>query len=248
MATNNATNTSNPITVAQGGTGAATLTGILTGNGTSAITANAVSQYNLVVAGASNAASGIAPSATSGVPLISKGSSANPAYGTGFTINSSGYTNNANQPCFSAYLHTSVTNVTGDGTAYQIIFDTVLFDQASSYNSSTGVFTAPVAGIYAFNVAGLATGVLGTHNTLQFQIIPSSPAVNLQGSYINPYTVAANGGYCGVNTPFIVQLAASATVHFIFQVSGGTKVVGLDGGNTGSSNQIFTWCAGYLIC
>lgn len=69
--------------VAEGGTGAsASLTGILTGNGSSAMTASTVTQYGTVVAGASNAVSSVAPSATSGVPLISQGAAANPAYGT----------------------------------------------------------------------------------------------------------------------------------------------------------------------
>lgn len=70
------------VTVPGGGTGAATLTGVLTGNGTSAITASAVTQYGTVIAGASNAVSSVAPSATSGVPYISQGSSANPVFGT----------------------------------------------------------------------------------------------------------------------------------------------------------------------
>lgn len=68
--------------VAGGGTGAVTLTGVLIGNGTSAVTGNAVTQYDVLVGGASNAISSIAPSATSGVPLISSGSSANPSFGT----------------------------------------------------------------------------------------------------------------------------------------------------------------------
>lgn len=71
-----------PQPVIEGGTGAATLTGVLTGNGTSAVTANAVTQYGTVIAGASNAVTSVAPSATSGVPLISQGAAANPAYGT----------------------------------------------------------------------------------------------------------------------------------------------------------------------
>ncbi len=71
-----------PIPIVAGGTGAATLTGVLTGNGTSAITANTITQYGTVIAGASNAVTSVAPSATSGVPLISQGASANPAYGT----------------------------------------------------------------------------------------------------------------------------------------------------------------------
>ena len=45
--------------VAGGGTGANTLTGILTGNGTSAVTANAVTQHGILIGGASNAASSL---------------------------------------------------------------------------------------------------------------------------------------------------------------------------------------------
>jgi len=65
--------------VAGGGTGATTLTGILTGNGTSAITASAVTQYTTLVAGASNAVSGVGPG-TSGYVLTSNGAGANPSY------------------------------------------------------------------------------------------------------------------------------------------------------------------------
>lgn len=70
------------LVVANGGTGATTLTGVLTGNGTSAITGNAITQYGTLIAGASNAVSSVAPSATSGVPLISQGAASNPVYGT----------------------------------------------------------------------------------------------------------------------------------------------------------------------
>jgi len=71
-----------PAPVVEGGTGAQTLTGVLIGNGTSAVGASTVTQYGTVVAGASNTVASVAPSSTSGVPLISQGSSANPAYGT----------------------------------------------------------------------------------------------------------------------------------------------------------------------
>ncbi len=59
-----------------------TLTGILTANSTSPITASAVSQYTTLVGGASNLVVGVAPSATSGIPLVSGGSAANPSYTT----------------------------------------------------------------------------------------------------------------------------------------------------------------------
>jgi hypothetical protein len=64
MATNNATNTSNPVTVAQGGTGQTTLTnhGVLVGAGTSGISATATG--------------------SSGQLLVSGGASADPVYTT----------------------------------------------------------------------------------------------------------------------------------------------------------------------
>lgn len=85
--------------VAGGGTGAVTLTGVLTGNGTSAITANTVTQYGTVVAGASNAVTSVAPSATSGVPLISQGAASNPAFGT--AVVAGGGTGNASTTAYA---------------------------------------------------------------------------------------------------------------------------------------------------
>lgn len=70
------------LVVANGGTGAATLTGLLTGNGTSAVSATAITQYNVLTGGASNAPNSVAPSATSGVPVISQGAAAQPIFGT----------------------------------------------------------------------------------------------------------------------------------------------------------------------
>jgi hypothetical protein len=70
------------VVVSGGGSGATSLTGVLTGNGTSAFTASAITQHDVLVGGASNAITSVAPSATSGVPFISQGSSSNPVFGT----------------------------------------------------------------------------------------------------------------------------------------------------------------------
>lgn len=67
--------------VAGGGTGANTLTGILTGNGTSAITGSAVSQYTTLVAGSSNLVVGVGPGSV-GEILTSNGAGASPSFQT----------------------------------------------------------------------------------------------------------------------------------------------------------------------
>jgi hypothetical protein len=64
--------------VAGGGTGAVTLTGVLTGNGTSAVTANAVTQFGVVLGGASNAVGSTAVGATGTV--LAGNTGANPTF------------------------------------------------------------------------------------------------------------------------------------------------------------------------
>lgn len=55
----------------------------------------------------------------------------------------------SNQPAF----HATSSNAPTTGT--QWVFNAVTFNQGSNYNSSTGNFTAPVAGVYYFYVFGL---------------------------------------------------------------------------------------------
>ena len=69
-----------PQPVEEGGTGASTITGVLTGNGTSAVTANAVTQYAVLVGGASNAVGNVASVGTSGQVLTSNGAGSNPTF------------------------------------------------------------------------------------------------------------------------------------------------------------------------
>jgi hypothetical protein len=137
-----------PQSVSEGGTGASTLTGVLTGNGTSAITGNTVTQYGVLIGGASNAVSSTAVG-TAGQVLTSNGAGFDPTYqdnasgdvsgpgsstdnavarwnGTGgdtlqdstVIVSDDGEMTNASQPAFLAYLGTQDSNVTGNGTTY----------------------------------------------------------------------------------------------------------------------------------
>ncbi len=116
------------IAVADGGTGASSLTGVLTGNGTSAITGNTVTQYGVLVGGASNAVDSTAVG-TSGDVLTSNGAGVPPTFqaaaGGGGDVSGGGSsTNNA--------------LVRWDGTAGDTIQDSnYLFDDApAAYTGS----------------------------------------------------------------------------------------------------------------
>lgn len=131
------------LVVANGGTGATTLTGVLIGNGTSPVTGNPVTQYDVLVGGASNAIVSVAPSATAGIPLISEGSSTNPAFGTAVVAGGgTGVTT------FTAYAPI-VAGTTSTGAVQQATtgFSTSGFILTSTGASSVPTFQAPAASV-----------------------------------------------------------------------------------------------------
>lgn len=145
------------------------------------------------------------------------------------TCNASNYVNNSSQPLCVATVTSTVNNVTGDATNYQIIFDTVVINHSSSYNVSTGVFTAPVAGNYLVtgsvglnNIsAGHTGGIIGMYFT----------AGAFQTSALN-YAAAADAN-SNIVLPFnaIQAMALNDVVHVSVAVEGSTKTINLLGAN-----------------
>jgi hypothetical protein len=126
---------------------------------------------------------------------------------------------NSTQPAFVAYQSATVSNVTGDGTQYTILFDTVVRDQASNYSAGTGTFTAPVTGMYLFTSTVF----------VQFQAVVTTLQLFFAASP-NNYTIEfTNAGtiYANSNTSLagsaIIYLTATQTCHVTLISSGGTK-------------------------
>ena len=109
------------------------------------------------------------------------------ATGKVLTSDSSGNGTWATNPvpgyAFSAYLTNSISNVTGNGTVYTIVYDTTLVNASSVYSTSTGLFTAPVNGIYQFNYQILVATTSGSpyYSTMNALII-----INGTQLYKNP--------------------------------------------------------------
>lgn len=282
MVTNNIINTSKPVPVASGGTGASTLTGIVIGHGTSAMTGNAVTQHDVLVGGASNAITSIAPSATSGVPLISQGAAADPIFGTvgiagggtnatsfattngvvkydgtrlvtssALTLSAANVLQNTAQPCFFVYLNTTSSNVTGDGTTYPVLYDTVLFDQASNITlNSAGktIFTAPVTGKYLFNVTwNLVWNYGAGDQNVITTFVPSSGNIYRTAEWASQLT-SVGSTFQGQSNTVILPLTASETVYFQVFLNGASAKNGtLRGLAIASTIQLNYW-SGYLLC
>lgn len=125
--------------------------------------------------------------------LVSGGTGLAPAFSSTPLITSGVMTNTA-QPSFSAYKSSSTNNVTGDGTAYTILFDTVITNVGSSYVSGTGTFTAPVTGKYLLTFGVYVNG--GTIISSNFMQIVTTTRTYL--TYPAPYPTTGFSGFISV--------------------------------------------------
>lgn len=157
-------------------------------------------------------------------------------------IDSSNRTTNTAQPCFNASLSSTQNDVTGDGTVYTIIYNTVAFDQNSNYNSGTGVFTAPLTGLYLFCFNVGLTGLTSSHTSGRLNLLWNADRVDcISGNFwtkANPVTNFTIQGRV------MLYLTASDTIQVQVLVTNGTKVVDI----VGSSVPSRSWFAGYLMC
>lgn len=154
---NSSTNQMGAVTtvpVANGGTGAATLTGILTGNGTSAVTANAVTQHGVLIGGASNAASSLGVAATGTV--LAGATGADPAFTatpsvTSITLSSgtalSNYVEGTFTPTVVGLATTGTATYVTQSGVYTRIGRQLFYYITVSWNTGTGTGQLAINGL-----------------------------------------------------------------------------------------------------
>lgn len=142
------------------------------------------------------------------------------------------------QCSFLALLNTGTGNVTGDGTIYTVICDNVVFDQSSSYNPATGIFTAPVTGNYVFGASINTQGLTAGMNVYALQCATTARTYRLiEMGAINPSTSSQT---LQIASSVFTRMSAGDTAHFTIQVAGGAKVVSLQAAG-------ISYCYGYLL-
>jgi C1q domain len=158
--------------------------------------------------------------------------------GTSATVSLSPTVVNSNQPLFFAYLNATVTNVTGDGTVYTIVYNSTTVNQDSSYNTATGIFTAPVTGNYLFNTCNIAAGSSSGTNSTLIQLVTTSASYNLV--YYSAY--GANL-IAPMSSSVIVPMTSGNTAKIQLTGSGSTKTMFIEG----ASVQYDTFFSGMLL-
>lgn len=140
-----------------------------------------------------------------------------------FKVTSAGNVTQVLNAMCRAYVDNAISNVTGDGTAYTVVFDATLFDIGANFNTGTGVFTTPVAGKYQINASVTLTGLGAAHTTCLFRIV----GTNNENHLFNPFLLADAAGNATYACSVIMSVGASVSLSVLIQVTGSTKTVGI---------------------
>lgn len=229
-------------------------TGICGFTGT-AFTGSPATQYNVQVGGATTSTlTSVAPSATSGVPLISQGAAANPVFGTAAVAG--GGTGATSFTAYSVITGGTTStnplqNVSGVGTTGQILtsngagtlpsWQTAPTPGTFSPNSVVNLFddfigvngTSPIISDIAWTATGTSGGTFV--NDVLDNAHPGSIACNMAGTGTNTFRAAQciilGGGAITLNWVFRIGTLSNGTNRYILRMGLGDTVSTSDQSN-----------------
>ncbi len=169
------------------------------------------------------------------VAMSSKAPKASPVFTGDVTL--SGNVKNGTLPLFFAYNSAVDDNVTGDGTAFTVIFDSELADQSSSF--ATNTFTAPATGKYVLLVNLALIGIAANHTSLLVKIITS----NRIYTQYDGLSIARTEH--SLTMRVVADMDMGDTAYVTLTGTGGSKEIDVDGYN---SSEPITFFSGYMVC
>jgi len=120
---------------------------------------------------------------------------------TGIQVDSSQNVTTPGQPSFNAY------NPAQTSSGSTVVFGTERHDTGGDYNASTGIFTAPVAGVYSFHMHILMDPGNNQYGRVLFRINDSGSSMEQYGD--NLTYVAGQPAYVGLSMSIILYMAAN---------------------------------------
>jgi len=135
------------------------------------------------------------------------------------------------QPRFFASASGSQQNIASGGSA-TINYGTVSFDTTSSYNATTSTYTAPITGVYQFNVRSRIDGISGSGNYANLNLVTPFK------TFITIYSAAAS--YTTAQISCLVSMTAGDTAYVTINSQGQTV-------NTVPSQPGYSDFSGFLV-
>jgi len=145
---------------------------------------------------------------------------------TGLQIDGNGIITTPLQSGFVALNSSTNSNVTGDETNYTMVFDSDVVDRNADHAHASGVFTAPVTGLYNFSCALSLGGIASNHTRLILSVETSNRIYYMKLLNIN--NSLHNSGSLAVGGSITADMDASDTSIFKLRIDGGSKVVDVD--------------------
>jgi hypothetical protein len=155
-------------------------------------------------------------------------------------IDSSGAVTKPTNPAFMTRYASAASNVTGDGESVTINGGTEVFDNGG--NVSSGLFTAPVAGTYAFQSNIYLEQVGSSHTGCYHSLITTGTSRTIMGGVFQPYNHEHANGALAFTNSWIIEMAANDVAKVVLQVHNGTTIVDI----MGSTNYMNTF-SGFLV-
>lgn len=145
---------------------------------------------------------------------------------------------------FYAYLTNNATDVTGDGTLYNMVgaIWTEVYDTHDCF--SNGIFTAPHDGLYRFDSYLEINGLTSSHTGLSIYAKIEPAAQYNSFVSLNPYAISESG-HVSFPASCLRLLSALDKVSLQISVTGGAKVIGIYG--KGIQYIPYSYFAGYRV-
>ena len=160
-------------------------------------------------------------------------------YGT-LRTSSSGVPSIITKPAFYAYPSVGQSNVTGDGTVYKVLFDSVLMNIGNGYNTTTNLFTASVTGLHVFSVALFLNGLTSSFNAYNLYLQQAGSSANFYTFVYSNLSSQIISGDIALSGSCSVYLTAGDTIGVYLQISGSSKTVNLNSGTPASTYVLFS--------
>jgi C1q domain len=122
---------------------------------------------------------------------------------------------------FLATINAPLTNVTGDGTIYQLVWPNIVFNNGSGFNG--GSFIAPVAGLYLFSATVSIEGITSAHTAKYVSLVTNSGVYNFN------FQESLAEDAQSLTVTMMLNLAINDFVYINVTVAGGAKVIDITG-------------------